>query len=57
MEMLNTYHLEVLLCTMVRALYQKKNGRDLFLYTALKARELDVEKVLEGYREHIEFVV
>ena len=54
---LTTYHLEELVGTKVRALYQRKKGRDLFdLYTALTARELDVEQVLECYRKYIEFV-
>lgn len=55
---LTTYHLEELVGTKVRALYQRKKGRDLFdLYTALTTRELDVDKVLECYRKYIEFVV
>ncbi|MBQ0114313.1 MAG: nucleotidyl transferase AbiEii/AbiGii toxin family protein [Bacteroidales bacterium] len=55
---LTTYHFEELVGTKVRALYQRKKGRDLFdLYTALTARELDVDKVLECYRKYIEFVV
>ena len=55
---LTTYHLEELVGTKVRALYQQKKGRDLFdLYTALTTRELDVDKVLECYRKYIEFVV
>ena len=55
---LTTYHLAELVGTKVRALYQRKKGRDLFdLYTALTARELDVDKVLECYRKYIEFVV
>lgn len=56
--MLTTYHLEELVGTKVRALYQRKKGRDLFdLYTALTTREQDVDKVLECYRKYIEFVV
>lgn len=55
--MLTTYHLEELVGTKVRALYQRKKGRDLFdLYTALTAQELDVDRVLECYRKYIEFV-
>ena len=54
---LTTYHLEELVGTKVRALYQRKKGRDLFdLYMALTAHELDGEKVLECYRNYIEFV-
>ena len=57
-SMLNTYHLEELVGTKVRALYQRKKGRDLFdLYMALNARELDVDKVLVCYYKYIEFVV
>lgn len=56
--LLTTYHFEELVGTKVRALYQRKKGRDLFdLYTALTAPELDVDKVLECYRKYIEFVV
>ncbi|MCQ2119660.1 MAG: nucleotidyl transferase AbiEii/AbiGii toxin family protein [Bacteroidales bacterium] len=55
---LTTYHFEELVGTKVRALYQRKKGRDLFdLYTALVTRDLDVDKVLECYRKYIEFVV
>lgn len=55
--MLTTYHLEELVGTKVRALYQRKKGRDLFdLYMALTTRELDIQKVLECYRKYIEFV-
>lgn len=49
--MLTTYHLEELVGTKVRALYQRKKGRDLFdLYTALTARELELVdvKVIEA---------
>ena len=54
---LTTYHLEELVGTKVRALYQRKKGRDLFdLYMALTARELDIQKVLDCYRNYIEFV-
>ena len=55
---LTTYHLEELLGTKLRALYQRKKGRDLFdLYIALKRREVDVDKVLQCYRKYMEFVV
>lgn len=43
--------------TKLRALYQRKKGRDLFdLYLALSTHELDAEKILECYRKYIEFV-
>lgn len=55
---LTTYHFEELLGTKLRALYQRKKGRDLFdLYIALKRREVDVEKVLLCYGKYMEFVV
>ena len=55
---LTTYHIEELVGTKVRALFQRKKGRDLFdIYTALTARELNIDKVLECYRKYIEFVV
>lgn len=54
---LTTYHFEELLGTKLRALYQRKKGRDLFdLYTALSAQEPDADKVLACYRKYIEFV-
>ena len=55
---LTTYHFEELLGTKLRALYQRKKGRDLFdLYIALQRKEVDVEKVLLCYRKYMEFVV
>ena len=45
---LTTYHFEELIGTKMRALYQRKKGRDLFdLYQALSQKEMDLEKVLE----------
>lgn len=56
--MLTTYHLEELVGTKLRALYQRKKGRDLFdLYTALTRGNLDFEKVLKSYKEYMSFVV
>ncbi|MBQ0089608.1 MAG: nucleotidyl transferase AbiEii/AbiGii toxin family protein [Prevotellaceae bacterium] len=56
--LLTTYHFEELVGTKVRALYQRKKGRDLFdLYMALTAGKLDVENALKCYRKYIEFVV
>ena len=55
---ITTYHFEELLGTKLRALYQRKKGRDLFdLYIALQQKETDVDKVLKCYREYMEFVV
>jgi len=55
---LTTYQFEELLGTKLRALYQRKKGRDLFgLYIALQRRDVDVEKVLQCYKKYMEFVV
>ena len=55
---LTTYHFEELLGTKLRALYQRKKGRDLFdLFIALQRKEVDVEKVLRCYKKYMEFVV
>ena len=55
---LTTYHFEELLGTKLRALYQRKKGRDLFdLYVALQRKEIDVDKVLQCYKKYMEFVV
>ena len=49
---------EELMGTKLRALYQRKKGRDLFdLHKGLTARECNVEKILECYRKYMEFVV
>lgn len=55
---LTTYHFEELLGTKLRALYQRKKGRDLFdLYVALLRRDVNVEEVLQCYKKYMEFVV
>lgn len=55
---LTTYHFEELLGTKLRALYQRKKGRDLFdLYCAFTQRQVDVDKVLMCYHKYMEFVV
>ena len=56
--LLTTYTYEELLGTKLRALYQRKKGRDLFdLQVALTKRQADVYKVLECYNHYMEFVV
>ena len=56
--MLTTYHLDELVGTKLRALYQRKKGRDLFdLYTALSNGNLNTDKILECYMKYMEFVV
>jgi predicted nucleotidyltransferase component of viral defense system len=55
---LTTYAYEELLGTKLRALYQRKKGRDLFdLQVALTNRPADVDKVMECYNRYMEFVV
>ena len=55
---LTTYALEELLGTKLRALYQRKKGRDLFdLYVALNNASFDINKVLICYQRYMEFVV
>jgi predicted nucleotidyltransferase component of viral defense system len=55
---ITTYHLEELLGTKLRALYQRRKGRDLFdLWKALSTKNLNTENVIRSYREYIGFVV
>lgn len=56
--MITTYQLNELLGTKLRALYQRKKGRDLFdLQVALDKAEISPDKVLECYNRYMEFVV
>ena len=51
-----SYELEELLGTKLRALYQRKKGRDLFdLYYALTKATPDPDKILQCYRTYMEF--
>jgi predicted nucleotidyltransferase component of viral defense system len=55
---LTGYELEELLGTKMRALYQRRKGRDLFdLYWALKNHSVDVDKLIQCYKTYIEFSV
>lgn len=56
---LTTYKLEELLGTKLRALYQRKKGRDLFdLFTALSQKpDLDIDALLDTYRQYMTFSV
>jgi predicted nucleotidyltransferase component of viral defense system len=56
---ITTYHIEELLGTKLRALYQRSKGRDLYdLYKALtQLPGLDVGKVMQCYSEYMKFVV
>lgn len=49
-----TYKPEELLATKLRALYQRKKGRDLFdLYYAQKNLDLDIEKIIKCFYAHM----
>ena len=51
-----SFQLEELLGTKLRALYQRKKGRDLFdLYYALANANPDPDKILKCYRTYMEF--
>jgi len=53
-----TYAVEEMLGTKLRALYQRKKGRDLFdLYYALSNMELNVYSILKCYKEYMAFSV
>lgn len=53
-----TYRLDELIGTKLRALYQRRKGRDLFdLYKALTTAELDCSQVIECYLKYMGFVV
>lgn len=55
---ITTYQLEELLGTKLRALYQRKKGRDLFdLYYADLNVDLDFDEVIDCYEEYMRFAV
>ena len=55
---ITTYAFEELLGTKLRALYQRKKGRDLFdLQVALDKGSVDEQKVMECYGRYMEFSV
>ncbi len=55
---ISTYHLEEMIGTKVRALYQRRKGRDLYdLYKALTMSNLNIEQVITCYHEYMKFVV
>ena len=55
---ITTYHLAELLGTKLRALYQRKKGRDLFdLAYALQNTTVDAEEIIRCYRRYMGFVV
>lgn len=55
---IKTYKLEELLGTKLRALYQRRKGRDLYdIYKAFQKVELDTTKIIESYRKYMKFSV
>jgi predicted nucleotidyltransferase component of viral defense system len=55
---ITSYELEELLGTKLRALYQRRKGRDLFdLYWALTHKLIDIGKLIECYKTYMEFSV
>lgn len=55
---IQTYQLEEMLGTKVRALYQLRKGRDLYdLYKGLTLADLNVGQVISCYHEYMNFVV
>ena len=55
---ITTYNLNELLGTKLRALYQRKKGRDLFdLYYAHQNAEIDYDEIIHCYNEYMKFVV
>lgn len=54
--MITTYHLDELIGTKLRALYQRKKGRDLFdLQKALENPNINPDNVVMCYRRYMEF--
>lgn len=56
---LTTYRLEELMGTKLRALYQRRKGRDLYdMYIALTQKpDMDIDALLQSYREYMRFSV
>jgi predicted nucleotidyltransferase component of viral defense system len=53
---INTYTLDELIGTKIRALYQRKKGRDLFdLYYALESGKLDPLRAVKCYKRYVSF--
>ena len=56
--MLTGYELEELLGTKLRALYQRRKGRDLFdLYWALTHQDVNIPKLIQSYKTYIQYSV
>lgn len=56
--MITTYYLEELLGTKLRALYQRKKGRDLYdLYKAINESEINIQNMIHCYSRYMDFSV
>ena len=54
---ITTYELDELLGTKLRALYQRKKGRDLFdMYKAI-SQNINIERIIQCYKRYMDFVV
>ncbi len=54
---IKTYSLEELLATKLRALYQRKKGRDLFdIWYAVEKKNVDLEKVVFAFKKYMDFM-
>jgi len=54
---LTTYTIEEMAGTKLRALYQRKKGRDLFdLYTVVNVHDCDYTKIIDSYTKYMNFV-
>jgi predicted nucleotidyltransferase component of viral defense system len=53
---MNSFSIEELLATKLRALYQRRKGRDLFdLFHAMTQLDVDTQKLVDTYREYMKF--
>jgi len=52
---INTFHLDELIATKIRALYQRSKGRDLFdLWLVIKDENLDIKRVISTFHRYME---
>tara|TARA_R110002049_G_scaffold272440_1_gene449978 strand:+ start:9091 stop:9882 length:792 start_codon:yes stop_codon:yes gene_type:complete len=55
---MNSFSIEELLATKLRALYQRRKGRDLFdLFQALTQLDVDIKNLVDTYREYMNFSI
>ncbi|MDY7396295.1 nucleotidyl transferase AbiEii/AbiGii toxin family protein [Aureibaculum sp. 2210JD6-5] len=53
---MNSFTIEELLATKLRALYQRKKGRDLFdLYYAISELNVDTQQLIDSYKKYMDF--